>query len=163
MSLHTARKKVDELTYEELDKELNSAKRLFVDLDWRYEYNRRMKLFKDEHPDATETELKFQHSKEAHHLAVLLNAVGNDYIDLLKAYIDLKKQCGLYTEFKTTEYSVFYKGVSEDGKAFMGRKYYNTKQEALDAMNSLIDDKMIDIINVSDLDNQTIKTFTRED
>lgn len=92
MSLHTARKKVDELTNEELDKELNSANRLFVDLDWRYEYNRRMKLFKDEHPDATESDLRFQHSKEAHHLAVLLNAVGNDYIDLLKAYIELKKK-----------------------------------------------------------------------
>lgn len=43
MSLHTARKKVDELTNEELDKELNSANRLFVDLNWRYEYNRRVK------------------------------------------------------------------------------------------------------------------------
>lgn len=92
MSLHTARKKVDELTNEELDIELNSANRLFVDLNWRYEYNRRIKLFKEEHPDATETELRCQYSKEAHHLAVLLNAVGNDYIDLLKAYIELKKK-----------------------------------------------------------------------
>ena len=92
MSLHTARKKVYELTDEELDRELNSANRLFVDLNWRYEYNRRMKVFKEEHPDATETELRFQHSKEAHHLAVLLNAVGEDYIDLLKAYIELKKK-----------------------------------------------------------------------
>lgn len=92
MSLHTARKKVYELTDEELDKELNSAKRLFVDLNWRYEYNRRIKEFKAEHPDATETELRCQYSKEAHHLAVLLNAVGNDYIDLLKAYIELKKK-----------------------------------------------------------------------
>ena len=47
MSLHTARKKVDELTNEELDKELDSANKLFVDLDWRYEYNRRIKLFKE--------------------------------------------------------------------------------------------------------------------
>lgn len=92
MSLHTARKKVDELTNEELDKELNSANRLFVDLNWRYEYNRRIKEFKEEHPDATETELRCQYSKEAHHLAVLLNAVGNDYIDLLKSYIELKKK-----------------------------------------------------------------------
>lgn len=92
MSLHTARKKVDELTNEELDKELNSANRLFVDLNWRYEYNRRIKAFKEEHPDATETELRFQYSKEAHHLAVLLNAVGEDYITLLKAYIELKKK-----------------------------------------------------------------------
>lgn len=92
MSLHTARKKVDELTNEELDIELNSANRLFVDLNWRYEYNRRIKEFKAEHPDATETELRCQYSKEAHHLAVLLNAVGNDYIDLLKAYIELKKK-----------------------------------------------------------------------
>lgn len=92
MSLHTARKKVDELTNEELDSELNSANRLFVDLNWRYEYNRRIKAFKEEHPDATETELRCQYSKEAHHLAVLLNAVGNDYIDLLKAYIELKKK-----------------------------------------------------------------------
>lgn len=92
MSLHTARKKVDELTNEELDKELDSANRLFVDLNWRYEYNRRIKEYKEEHPDATETELRCQYSKEAHHLAVLLNAVGNDYIDLLKAYIELKKK-----------------------------------------------------------------------
>lgn len=92
MSLHTARKKVDKLTNEELDKELNSANRLFIDLNWRYEYNRRIKEFKEEHPDATETELRLQYSKEAHHLAVLLNAVGNDYIDLLKAYIELKKK-----------------------------------------------------------------------
>ncbi len=92
MSLHTARKKVDELTNEELYKELDSANRLFVDLNWRYEYNRRIKEFKEEHPDATETELRCQYSKEAHHLAVLLNAVGNDYIDLLKAYIELKKK-----------------------------------------------------------------------
>ena len=92
MCLHTAAKKIDELTNEELDKELNSANRLFVDLNWRYEYNRRIKVFKDEHPNATESELRFQHSKEAHHLAVLLNAVGNDYIDLLKAYIELKKK-----------------------------------------------------------------------
>lgn len=92
MSLHTARKKVDKLTNEELDKELNSANRLFIDLNWRYEYNRRIKEFKEEHPDATETELRCQYSKEAHHLAVLLNAVGNDYIDLLKAYIELKKK-----------------------------------------------------------------------
>lgn len=92
MSLHTARKKVDELTNEELDKELNSANRLFVDLNWRYEYNRRIKEYKEEHPDATETELRCQYSKEAHHLAVLLNAVGNDYIDLLKAYIELKEK-----------------------------------------------------------------------
>jgi hypothetical protein len=92
MSLHTARKKVDELTNEELDKELNSANRLFVDLNWRYEYNRRIKEYKEEHPDTTETELRCQYSKEAHHLAVLLNAVGNDYIDLLKAYIELKKK-----------------------------------------------------------------------
>lgn len=47
MSLHTARKKVDELTNEELDKELDSANRLFVDLNWRYEYNRRIKEFKE--------------------------------------------------------------------------------------------------------------------
>lgn len=92
MSLHTARKKVYELTDEELDRELNSANRLFADLNWRYEYNRRIKAFKEEHPDATETELRFQHSKEAHHLAVLLNAVGEDYITLLKAYIELKKK-----------------------------------------------------------------------
>lgn len=92
MSLHTARKKVYELTDEELVRELNSANRLFVDLNWRYEYNRRIKAFKEEHPDATETELRFQHSKEAHHLAVLLNAVGEDYITLLKAYIELKKK-----------------------------------------------------------------------
>lgn len=91
MSLHTARKKVDELTNEELDIELDSANSLFVDLNWRYEYNRRIKEFKEAHPDATETELRCQYSKEAHHLAVLLNAVGNDYIDLLKAYIELKK------------------------------------------------------------------------
>lgn len=103
MSLHTARKKVDEFTYEELDRELNSAKRLFVDLDWRYEYNRRMKIFKEEHPDATESELKFQHSKEAHHLAVLLNAVGNDYIDLLKAYIKLKKENEFYEQLVKNE------------------------------------------------------------
>lgn len=92
MSLHTARKKVDELTNEELGIELNSANRLFVDLNWRYEYNRRIKEYKEEHPDATEIELRCQYSKEAHHLAVLLNAVGNDYIDLLKAYIELKKK-----------------------------------------------------------------------
>lgn len=162
MSLHTARKKVDEFTNEELDSELKSAKKLFVDMDWRYEYNRRIKLFKEEHPEATESERIFQHSKEGHHLAVLLNAVGNDYIDLLKAYIDLKKQCGLYPACKTTEYYVFYKGITEDGRSFMSRKYYNTKQEALDAMNSLIDDKTIDIITVSE-DNQTIKTYTRND
>ena len=31
------------LYLEELDKELDSANRLFVDLNWRYEYNRRIK------------------------------------------------------------------------------------------------------------------------
>ena len=91
MSLHTARKKVYELTDEELDKELNSAKRLFVDLNWRYEYNRRIKEFKKEHPDASDSDIKFQYSKEAHHIANLLNAVGNDYIELLEDYIKLKK------------------------------------------------------------------------
>ena len=91
MSLHTARKKVYELTDEELDKELNSAKRLFVDLNWRVEYNKRMKYFKETHPDASESDIRSQYSKEAHHIANLLNAVGNDYIELLEDYIKLKK------------------------------------------------------------------------
>lgn len=92
MCLHTAAKKIDELTNEELETELSSANRLFIDLNWRYEYNRRIKVFKEEHPDATEADLRYRYSKEAHHLAVLLNAVGNDYIDLLNAYIELKKK-----------------------------------------------------------------------
>lgn len=91
MSLHTARKKIDELTDDELERELESAHKIFRDIDWRYEYNRRVKQFKEDFPNASETDLRSQYSKEAHHLANLLNAVGEDYIDLLKAFIKLKK------------------------------------------------------------------------
>lgn len=91
MSLHTARKKIDELTLEELERELECAYKIFNDINWRYEYNRIIKEFKEKHPDATETELKFHYSKEAHHLANLLNATGYEYIELLKDYIRLKR------------------------------------------------------------------------
>lgn len=91
MSLHTARKKIDELTLDELDRELECAHKLFQDTNWRYAFNRRIKEYKEAHPDATEDELRFHYSKEAHHLATLLNATGNEYIDLLKDYIRLKR------------------------------------------------------------------------
>ena len=91
MSLHTARKKIDELTIDELERELECAYKLFQDINWRYVYNKRMKQFKQDYPNASETELKCQYAKEAHHLATLLNATGDDYIDLLKDYIRLKR------------------------------------------------------------------------
>lgn len=50
-----------------------------------------MKQFKQDNPNASETDLRFQYSKEAHHLANLLNGVGEDYIDSLKLLINLKK------------------------------------------------------------------------
>lgn len=91
MSLHTARKKIDELTIDELERELECAYKLFQDINWRYVYNKRMKQFKQDYPNASETELKFQYAKEAHHLAVLLNSTGVNYIDLLKDCIRLKR------------------------------------------------------------------------
>ena len=50
-----------------------------------------MNYFKESHPDATDSDIKCQYSKEAHHITNLLNAVGNDYIELLEDYIKLKK------------------------------------------------------------------------
>ena len=94
MSLHTARKKIDELTFDELERELECAYKLFRDKNWRYEYNRRMKQFKQDFPNVSETDLKCQYAKEAHHIANILNATGEDYIDLLKAFIKLKKDHG---------------------------------------------------------------------
>ena len=91
MSLHTARKKIDELTIDELERELECAYKLFHATNWRYEYNRRMKQFKQDFPNASEADLKCQYAKEAHHLAVLLNATGDEYINLLKDYIRLKR------------------------------------------------------------------------
>lgn len=91
MSLHTARKKIDELTIDELERELECAYKIFHDINWRYEYNSRIKQFKQDFPNASETDLKSQYAKEAHHLATLLNAVGNDYIDILKDYMRLKR------------------------------------------------------------------------
>lgn len=91
MSLHTARKKIDELTIDELERELESAHKIFRDIDWRYEYNRRMKQFKQDNPNASETDLRCQYAKEAHHIANILNATGEDYIDSLKLLIKLKK------------------------------------------------------------------------
>lgn len=91
MSLHTARKKIDELTIDELERELGCAHKLFRDIDWRYEYNRRMKQFKLDNPNASEIDLRCQYAKEAHHLATILDATGEDYIDSLKLLIQLKK------------------------------------------------------------------------
>ena len=90
MSLHTARTEINELTLDELERELECAYKIYS-IDWRYEYNKRMKQFKQDHPNASETELKCQYAKEAHHLANILTATGNDYIALLKEYIRLKK------------------------------------------------------------------------
>lgn len=91
MSLHTARKRIDELTFEELERELECAHKLFRDINWRYEYNRRMKQFKQDNPNASETDIICQYAKEAHHIANILNATGEDYIDSLNLLIKLKK------------------------------------------------------------------------
>jgi hypothetical protein len=91
MSLHTARKKIDELTIDELERELECAHKLFRDINWRYEYNRRTKQFKQDHPNASEIDLLCQYAKEAHHIATILNATGEDYIDAVKLLIKLKK------------------------------------------------------------------------
>ncbi len=91
MSLHTARKRIDDLTIDELERELECAYKLFRDINWRYEYNRRMNQFKLDFPNASETDIRCQYAKEAHHLATILNATGEDYIDLLKTFIKLKK------------------------------------------------------------------------
>lgn len=190
MCLSTARKKINELDEEELDEELKSANRLFRDINWRFEYNRRMKYFKENYPNATETEIKNQYNKEAHHIANILNALGEDYIVLLEDYIKLKRKHGyskeeieqvkqkmlntpkfddekfrklngLYSTVKNQDYSVLYEGKTEDGKAFTGRKFYNTEQEALDEMNELIDDKDINIISVKDPNDNAIRLYTR--
>jgi len=50
-----------------------------------------MNQFKLDFPNASETDIRCQYAKEAHHLATILNATGEDYIDLLKTFIKLKK------------------------------------------------------------------------
>jgi hypothetical protein len=50
-----------------------------------------MKQFKQDHPNASETDLRCQYAKEAHHIATILNATGEDYIDAVKLLIKLKK------------------------------------------------------------------------
>ena len=59
------------------------------------EISNKLQELKNEFPErfegASDSDIKFQYSKEAHHIANLLNAVGNDYIELLEDYIKLKK------------------------------------------------------------------------
>lgn len=50
-----------------------------------------MKQFKLDNPNASEIDLRCQYAKEAHHLATILDATGEDYIDSLKLLIQLKK------------------------------------------------------------------------
>ena len=190
MCLHTAKKKINELDEEELNEELKSAIRLFRNITWRMEYNKRMKYFKENYPNATESEIRNQYSKEAHHIANILNTLGENYIVLLEDYIKLKRKHGyskeeidavkqkmlntpkfdeekfrklngLYSPVKNQAYSVLYEGKTEDGKEFTGRKFYNTEQEALDEMDELMENKDINIISVKGPDDKIIQLYTR--